>query len=79
MPRTTTVSLTTNDSPDVLVRVLTTLRRRGCTLVSVDYRIGDRHRGGRLDVSYEPPDRCAAAVTAWLANLVEVVAVREVH
>lgn len=75
MSRTTTVSLTTSDSPDVLVRVLTTLRRRGCTLVAVDYRSGDRHRAGRLDVSYQPPDRCADAVTAWLANLVEVVSV----
>jgi acetolactate synthase regulatory subunit len=69
------LSLAIADSPDVLVRVLTTLRRRGCVIVAVDYRVGDRHRGGRLEVTYEPPARCAGAVSAWLGNLVEVTAV----
>jgi acetolactate synthase regulatory subunit len=70
------LSLAIADSPDVLVRVLTTLRRRGCAVVSVEYHAGDRHRDGRLEVGYEPPARCARAVPAWLANLVDVVAVR---
>jgi acetolactate synthase regulatory subunit len=69
------LTLAIADSPDVLVRVLTTLRRRGCVLVAVDYRMGDRHRTGRLEVVYEPPARCAGAVAAWLGNLVDVVAV----
>ncbi|MEA2125438.1 MAG: hypothetical protein QOI80_2220 [Solirubrobacteraceae bacterium] len=63
------------DSPDALVRVLTTLRRRGCTIAAVDFHAGDIHRRGRLHVTYEPPPRCAGTVAAWLDNLVDVVAV----
>lgn len=67
--------LQVRDAPDVLVRVLTTLRRRGCGVVAVDYRAGDRHRTGRLRVDFTPPTRHEHAVTAWLANLVDVVGV----
>lgn len=69
------ISLAVSDTPDVLVRVLTTLRRRGCTIIAVDYRAGDRHRESRLEVAYDPPPRGAGAVSAWLANLVDVKAV----
>ena len=69
------LTLAIADSPDVLVRVLTTLRRRGCVVLAVDYRTGDRHRRGRLAAVYEPPARCAGAVSAWLGNLVDVVTV----
>jgi acetolactate synthase regulatory subunit len=73
----TTQMLTVADAPDVLVRVLTTLRRRGCTIVSVDFSRGDIHREGRLRVTYEPPVRANAPVGAWLGNLVDVLAVTE--
>jgi acetolactate synthase regulatory subunit len=73
----TTTTLTVADAPDVLVRVLTTLRRRGCTIVAVDFSRGDIHRDGRLRVTYEPPPRGHATVRAWLANLVDVLAVGE--
>lgn len=69
--------LEVHDAPDVLVRVLTTLRRRGCRIVAVDYRTGDRHRDGRLAVDYAPPPRCEHSVAAWLANLVDVIAVSD--
>jgi acetolactate synthase regulatory subunit len=69
------LSLAIADSPDVLVRVLTTLRRRGCEIIAVDYHQADRHRHGRLEVTYRPPPRCAGTVSAWLANLVDVIAV----
>ena len=65
------------DAPDVLVRVLTTLRRRGCRVLAVDYRVGDRHRVGWLSVDYAPPRRCEHAIAAWLRNLVDVVAVED--
>lgn len=68
-------TLEVRDAPDVLVRVLTTLRRRGCAVISVDYRAGDRHRRGRLCVDYTAPPRHDHAVAAWLANLVDVVCV----
>jgi acetolactate synthase regulatory subunit len=67
--------LEVRDAPDVLVRVLTTLRRRGCEVVAVDYRVGDRHRSGRLSVDFTPPGRREHAVAAWLGNLVDVTAV----
>lgn len=70
-------TLTVADAPDVLVRVLTTLRRRGCAVVSVDFSRGDIHRDGRLRVTYEPPPRAHAPVQPWLANLVDVLAVTE--
>ena len=68
--------LEVRDAPDVLVRVLTTLRRRGCDVVAVDYRVGDRHRSGHLSVDFTPPPRRDHAVAAWLANLVDVVEVQ---
>jgi acetolactate synthase regulatory subunit len=70
-------TLEVRDAPDVLVRVLTTLRRRGCRLVAVDYRVGDRHRDGWLCVDYAPPPRCEHSVAAWLANLVDVTSVED--
>ena len=71
----TTQTLTVADAPDVLVRVLTTLRRRGCTIASVEFSRGDIHREGRLRVSFEPPPRAGAPVRAWLGNLVDVLEV----
>lgn len=65
------------DSPDAVTRVLTTLRRRSCLVVAIDFRAADRHRPGRLAVVYEPPPRCRQAVPAWLANLVDVLEVRD--
>lgn len=66
------------EGSDVLVRILVTLRRRGCRVISVDYHMGDRHRGGWLTVSYTPPPRHAHAVRGWLANLVDVLHVEDV-
>lgn len=63
------------DAPDVLVRVLTTLRRRGCRVLAVDYSVGDLHREGWLTVDYAPPPRHEHAVATWLDNLVDVVSV----
>jgi acetolactate synthase regulatory subunit len=70
-------TLEVGDAPDVLVRVLTTLRRRGCRLLAVDYRVGDRHRDGWLSVDYAPPPRGEDQVRAWLGNLVDVRAVED--
>jgi acetolactate synthase regulatory subunit len=71
------VALEVRDTPDVLVRVLCVLRRRNCVIAGVDFRAADQHRPGRLTVVYEPPPRCRDAVTAWLANLVDVIAVED--
>src|SRR4051794_27433570 len=76
--RRTTV-LQVSDTPDVVVRVLATLRRRNCVILGVDYRAGDRHRPGELSVDYSPPPRCGHTVSQWLANLVDVVAVDGVN
>ena len=71
-------TLTVRDGADALVRVLVTLRRRGCVVEAVDYGAGDRHRPGWLTVSYVPPARHAHAVSSWLANLVDVLEVDDV-
>ena len=62
--------------PAALVRVLTTLRRRCCTITHVEFDVADRHRPGRLVVGVEPPPAHGHAVASWLGNLVDVATVR---
>ena len=69
------LSLETSAQPDVLVRVLTLLRRRGCRIVAVDFRQGDRHRPGRLDVTVIASPRVSHCLERWLLGLVDVTAV----
>jgi acetolactate synthase regulatory subunit len=70
--------LETNPEPDVLLRVLTLLRRRGCRIVSVDFHETDRHGPGRFEVSVRAPTRIGHRLEAWLSGLVDVVAVSAV-
>lgn len=80
MPTTTTTlhrfALETGAGSEVLLRVLVLLRRRGCSIAAVDYRIADRHGPGRFEVTVEAPPRVAHRLESWLAGLVEVTAVR---
>jgi acetolactate synthase small subunit len=69
--------LDTSPQPDVLVRVLTLLRRRGCRIVAVEFREADRHRPGRFEVCVQAPDRVEHRIEAWLLGLVDVHAVRD--
>src|SRR4051794_30284683 len=64
------------DDPTALVRVLTTLRRRRCVVLRVDYRAADAHGPGWLTIGFEPARDHAHAVPAWLMNLVDVADVR---
>ncbi|HWI73723.1 MAG TPA: hypothetical protein VNT55_17320 [Baekduia sp.] len=73
--RTFDVELTGHD-PAALVRILTTLRRRQCVVNRVDYRVADLHGPGWLTITLTPPRAHGHAVGAWLANLVDVAAVR---
>jgi acetolactate synthase regulatory subunit len=75
MTRTFDVDLTGQD-PAALVRILTTLRRRQCVVDRVDYRVADHHGPGWLTITLTPPRAHDHAVAAWLANLVDVGAVR---
>ena len=72
----TTLELDVHDGPDVLVRVLTLLRRRRCEITRVDYVARDRHHPGRMVVAIDAPPAHAHCLEAWLGNLVDVVAVR---
>jgi acetolactate synthase regulatory subunit len=67
----------TTDEPDALMRVLVLLRRRGCTVVGLDYARADRHRHGRLEVVVHTDSRAAHRLRAWLLQLVDVVVVDE--
>jgi acetolactate synthase regulatory subunit len=69
------LSLTTRAESDVVVRVLMLLRRRGCTVVAVNYRRPDRHGPGRFEVTVEAPPRVGHRLEDWLRGLVDVVAV----
>jgi acetolactate synthase regulatory subunit len=78
MPTITTnvrLSLTTRADSDVLVRVLVLLRRRGCTVVTVNFRCPDRHRPGCFEVSVDAPTRIGHRLEEWLRGLVDVVEV----
>lgn len=71
-----TLTLEVHDGPDVLVRVLTLLRRRRCEITHVEYLARDRHHPGRLVVGIVPPRAHAHCVEAWLRNLVDVADVQ---
>jgi len=66
------LALTTEGDSDVVVRVLMLLRRRGCKIVSVNFRRGDRHGPGAFDVSVEAPGRIEQCLESWLEGLVDV-------
>ena len=69
--------LDTSPQPDVLVRVLSLLRRRGCRILAVEFREPDRHGPGRFQVCVQAPERVEHRLEAWLLGLVDVSAVRE--
>jgi acetolactate synthase regulatory subunit len=70
------LALETTGERDVLVRVLTLLRRRGCRIVAVDFHEGDRHGPGRLELSVDAPARIEHRLESWLLGLVDVLEVR---
>jgi acetolactate synthase regulatory subunit len=70
------LALETTGTGDVLVRVLTLLRRRGCRIVAVDFHEGDRHGPGRLELSVDAPGRVEHRLESWLLGLVDVLDVR---
>jgi len=71
------LSVGTTGDADVLLRVLTVLRRRGYRVLRVDYEAGDRHRPTMLELSIESPSRTGHRLEAWLFNVVGVVSVED--
>ena len=69
------LSLTTGAESDVVLRVLVLLRRRGCSVVAVNFRRADRHGPGCFEVSVEAPSRIRHRLEEWLMGLVDVLAV----
>jgi acetolactate synthase regulatory subunit len=69
------LALETTGRDDVLVRVLTLLRRRGCRIVAVDFHQSDRHRPERFELAIDAPARIEHALENWLMGLVDVIAV----
>ena len=69
------LALHTTGREDILVRVLTLLRRRGCRIVAVDFHEADLHGPERFELAVEAPARIEHALEAWLLGLVDVMAV----
>ena len=70
------LELETTGRDDVLVRVLTLLRRRGCRIVALDFHQGDRHAPERFEVAIDAPARIEHCLESWLLGLVDVLAVQ---
>jgi acetolactate synthase regulatory subunit len=69
------LQVTTTGEPDTLPRVLTWLRRHGCTLTRVDYACEDRHGPGRFVVAVQAPPRHRDRLDRGLETLVGVTTV----
>ena len=71
------LAVETTADPDVLLRVLVLLRRRGCIVRGVDFSAGDRHAPTRLRIAVQSSTRPAHRLEAWLRNVVGVLEARE--
>ena len=66
------LELTVNDSPGVLERVVGACRSRQCTIVSLHYHQGDRHRAGRIELTLDAPPRALGLAAQRLRKLHDV-------
>jgi acetolactate synthase regulatory subunit len=66
------LELTVADAPAVLDRVVSTVRSRQCTIVSLRFQAGDRHRPGQIDLTVSSSARAARLAADRLARLVDV-------
>lgn len=71
------LALETTDDPDVLLRVLVLLRRRGFVVRRVEFSAGDRHAPTRLSIGVQSSTRPAHRLEAWLQNVVGVLGARD--
>jgi acetolactate synthase regulatory subunit len=71
------LSVETTGDADVLLRVLTVLRRRGFAVRAVEFRAADRHAPARLELSVGSSARRGHRLEPWLLNVVGVVGVTE--
>ncbi len=62
--------------PHSLMRVVAICHRRGCRIVDLHFERGGVGRPSRIRLSVSGDAREAARLRIWLANLVDVVAVR---
>ena len=66
------LQLTVADAPAVLDRVVSTCRSRQCTIVSLSFQAGDRHRPGQIDLTLRGPERMTRMAADRLARLIDV-------
>jgi acetolactate synthase regulatory subunit len=71
------LEIETTGDPDVLLRVMVVLRRRGFLVRAVEFRAGDLHAPPRLHMTVAPRTRLDHQLAAWLGNVVGVVSVEE--
>jgi acetolactate synthase small subunit len=75
VPTTHHLEISVTPGPAVLERIVSACRSRQCSIVSLEFRAGDRHRPGRVSVTFEGADRMAGLAEDRLTRLVEVLAV----
>jgi acetolactate synthase regulatory subunit len=63
------------DTPEALVRILATVRRRRTVVVRAEYLRGGRGGRASLALALQPPGGRAEQLEAWLGNLVDVISV----
>ena len=74
MSHVATFTLRLSEQPGALERVLAMCSRKRCPVVSLEYRAGDRHRPGGLELGVRAGAR-APELEARLAGLVDVLEV----
>jgi acetolactate synthase regulatory subunit len=74
---TTRLEITVTDDPAVLDRIVSSCRSRQCTITSLHYEAGDRHRPGFVSLTMDAAAARAQLAAERVARLVDVLAVEQ--
>jgi acetolactate synthase regulatory subunit len=70
------LELDVRDHPEALRRIITVCRRRDCRIVALSYESTPHGDAGRVMLRLTGEAEQTARLRSWLANLVDVLAVR---
>jgi len=75
MPHTHRLEITVTEGSSVLDRIVASCRSRQCTIVSLHFEVGDRHRPGHVSLTVDGTARMVRLAAERLDRLVDVLAV----